>query len=54
MALRLTGEQLLAAASDERLVNVVSGPGSGKTTMSAARFGTCTTGMLTVGAASSD
>lgn len=39
MALRLTNEQVLAAASDERLVNIISGPGSGKTTVSAARFG---------------
>jgi DNA helicase-2/ATP-dependent DNA helicase PcrA len=39
MALRLTNEQVLAAASDERLINIISGPGSGKTTVSAARFG---------------
>lgn len=39
MALRLTDEQVLASASDERLVNIISGPGSGKTTVSAARFG---------------
>jgi DNA helicase-2/ATP-dependent DNA helicase PcrA len=39
MAIRLTDEQVLAAASDSRLVNIISGPGSGKTTVSAARFG---------------
>jgi len=39
MAVRLTDEQVLAAASNERLVNIISGPGSGKTTVSAARFG---------------
>lgn len=39
MALRLTPEQVLAAASDERLANIISGPGSGKTTVSAARYG---------------
>lgn len=39
MAIRLTDEQLLAAASDADLVNIISGPGSGKTTVSAARFG---------------
>lgn len=39
MSVRLTDEQLLAAASNERLVNVISGPGSGKTTVSAVRFG---------------
>ncbi len=39
MAVRLTDEQALAAASDARLVNIISGPGSGKTTVSAARFG---------------
>lgn len=39
MAVRLTDEQVLAAASDERQVNIISGPGSGKTTVSAARFG---------------
>lgn len=39
MAIRLTDEQALAAASDWPLVNIISGPGSGKTTVSAARFG---------------
>ena len=39
MAVRLTDEQVLAAASDAALVNIISGPGSGKTTVSAARFG---------------
>lgn len=39
MAVRLTDEQVLAAASDVPLVNIISGPGSGKTTVSAARFG---------------
>lgn len=39
MAVRLTDEQVLAAASDARLVNIISGPGTGKTTVSAARFG---------------
>lgn len=39
MAIRLTDEQVLAAASDAALVNIVSGPGFGKTTVSAARFG---------------
>src|SRR4051812_17178565 len=39
MAFRLTDEQVLAAASDASLVNIISGPGSGKTTVSAARFG---------------
>lgn len=39
MAIRLTHEQVIAAASDAVLVNIISGPGSGKTTVSAARFG---------------
>ncbi|CCI52653.1 UvrD-helicase domain-containing protein [Nostocoides jenkinsii] len=39
MAVRLTDEQVLAAATDATLVNIISGPGSGKTTVSAARFG---------------
>lgn len=39
MAVRLTNEQVLAAASESTLVNIISGPGSGKTTVSAARFG---------------
>lgn len=39
MAFRLTDAQVLAAASDAQLVNIISGPGSGKTTVSAARFG---------------
>lgn len=39
MPVSLTEEQVLAAASDDRLVNLISGPGSGKTTVSAARFG---------------
>ena len=39
MAIRLTDDQVLAAASNVSLVNIISGPGSGKTTVSAARFG---------------
>lgn len=36
---RLTSEQALAAAAQDRLVNIVSAPGSGKTTVAAERFG---------------
>ena len=36
---RLTDEQVLAAATERRLVNIVSAPGSGKTTVAAERFG---------------
>lgn len=35
----LTDEQVLAAAATDRLVNIVSAPGSGKTTVAAERFG---------------
>lgn len=35
----LTDEQVLAATAPERLVNIVSAPGSGKTTVAAERFG---------------
>jgi DNA helicase-2/ATP-dependent DNA helicase PcrA len=37
--LKLTNAQVLAAAARERLVNVVSAPGSGKTTIAAERYG---------------
>lgn len=37
--MRLTDEQAVAAASDQKLINVVSVPGSGKTTIAAERFG---------------
>lgn len=37
--IRLTDEQVLAAATQDRLVNIVSAPGSGKTTIAAERFG---------------
>ena len=37
--IRLTDEQVLAAAAIDRLVNIVSAPGSGKTTIAAERFG---------------
>ncbi|SEL36365.1 UvrD-helicase domain-containing protein [Rhodococcus maanshanensis] len=37
--IRLTDEQVMAAAAPERLVNIVSAPGSGKTTVAAERFG---------------
>lgn len=37
--IRLTDEQVLAAAATDRLVNIVSAPGSGKTTIAAERFG---------------
>lgn len=37
--LKLTNAQVLAAAAQERLVNVVSAPGSGKTTVAAERYG---------------
>jgi DNA helicase-2/ATP-dependent DNA helicase PcrA len=36
---RLTDCQVLAAAAQEQLVNIVSAPGSGKTTVAAERFG---------------
>lgn len=37
--IRLTDEQVLASAARDRLVNIVSAPGSGKTTIAAERFG---------------
>ncbi|MGB8403136.1 MAG: UvrD-helicase domain-containing protein [Mycobacterium sp.] len=37
--IRLTDQQVRAAATDKRLVNIVSAPGSGKTTVAAERFG---------------
>lgn len=37
--MRLTNAQVLAAAAKDRLVNVVSAPGSGKTTVAAERYG---------------
>ncbi|WP_179872021.1 UvrD-helicase domain-containing protein [Microcella indica] len=37
--IHLTDEQVLAAASEDRLVDIVSAPGSGKTTVAAERFG---------------
>jgi DNA helicase-2/ATP-dependent DNA helicase PcrA len=37
--LMLTNAQVLAAAAKERLINVVSAPGSGKTTVAAERYG---------------
>lgn len=37
--IRLTDEQAVAAASAQKLINVVSVPGSGKTTIAAERFG---------------
>lgn len=36
---KLTDAQVLAAAAQERLINVVSAPGSGKTTVAAERYG---------------
>lgn len=36
---KLTDAQVLAAAAQERLVNIVSSPGSGKTTIAAERYG---------------
>ncbi|MBC7278678.1 UvrD-helicase domain-containing protein [Nocardioides sp.] len=39
MGVRLTDRQVIAAATDDRLVNIVSAPGSGKTTVATARFG---------------
>lgn len=36
---KLTNAQVLAAAADDRLVNVISAPGSGKTTIAAERYG---------------
>lgn len=37
--IRLTDEQAVASASSQKLINVVSVPGSGKTTIAAERFG---------------
>jgi DNA helicase-2/ATP-dependent DNA helicase PcrA len=37
--MRLTDRQVVAAAAEEPLVNIVSAPGSGKTTVAAERFG---------------
>lgn len=37
--IRLTGEQVIAAAAIDHVVNIVSAPGSGKTTVAAERFG---------------
>ncbi|WJJ09971.1 UvrD-helicase domain-containing protein [Prescottella equi] len=37
--IRLTDEQVIAVTAQERLVNIVSAPGSGKTTVAAERFG---------------
>lgn len=37
--IRLTDEQVLAVTAPERLVNIVSAPGSGKTTVASERFG---------------
>jgi DNA helicase-2/ATP-dependent DNA helicase PcrA len=37
--IRLTDEQAVAAASLDRLVNIISAPGSGKTTVAAERYG---------------
>jgi DNA helicase II / ATP-dependent DNA helicase PcrA len=37
--IRLTDEQALAAAAEDQFVNIVSVPGSGKTTVAAERFG---------------
>lgn len=37
--IRLTDEQVLAVTAPDRLVNIVSAPGSGKTTVASARFG---------------
>jgi DNA helicase II / ATP-dependent DNA helicase PcrA len=39
MAIRLTDRQVVAAASDRPYTNIVSAPGSGKTTVAAERFG---------------
>ncbi|MCA0291160.1 MAG: UvrD-helicase domain-containing protein [Actinobacteria bacterium] len=39
MAIRLTDLQVVAAASDRPFINIVSAPGSGKTTVAAERFG---------------
>ncbi len=36
---KLTNAQVLAAAAPDRLVNVISAPGSGKTTIAAERYG---------------
>ena len=37
--IRLTDDQVVAAAAEDRLVNIVSAPGSGKTTIAAERYG---------------
>jgi DNA helicase-2/ATP-dependent DNA helicase PcrA len=39
MVIRLTDRQVVAAASDRPFTNIVSAPGSGKTTVAAERFG---------------
>ena len=39
MTIRLTDRQVVAAASDRPFTNIVSAPGSGKTTVAAERFG---------------
>jgi DNA helicase II / ATP-dependent DNA helicase PcrA len=39
MAIRLTDRQVVAAASDRPFTNIISAPGSGKTTVAAERFG---------------
>ncbi len=39
MGIKLTNRQVLAAAADDPLVNILSAPGSGKTTVAAERFG---------------
>ncbi|MFE7802897.1 UvrD-helicase domain-containing protein [Nocardia sp. NPDC057440] len=39
MGIRLENPQVLAAAADDPLVNILSAPGSGKTTVAAERFG---------------
>ena len=37
--IQLTDAQVLAAAAPDRLVNIISAPGSGKTTIAAERYG---------------
>ncbi|MBT8159605.1 MULTISPECIES: UvrD-helicase domain-containing protein [Arthrobacter] len=39
MALRLTDRQVVAAVSERPFINIISAPGSGKTTVAAERFG---------------
>lgn len=39
MGIKLTNQQVLAAAADDPLANILSAPGSGKTTVAAERFG---------------